>query len=207
MPSATIEEEERERNTLPKLRQSLHADESGYAEIVEQVRTKELRNRSERALTSSGTRERKCARTDQNEGSSASCKTLRRQRRRDQGSKKCTEGAKTSQELAIAKAVADAEKDKVANQKSIGSGRAQKAELATKSLEEKYLTQIKDRDDAIERLRDMKARLSTKMVESLEKYEIEFNKITTARFLERISEKDNDARTGSKGDFIFQRFR
>jgi len=74
------------------------------------------------------------------------------------------------------------------------------------SLKEKYLTQIKDRDDAIERLKDMKAKLSTKMVgESLEQHcEIEFSKLRSTAFQKSFFEKDNDISTGSKGDFIFK---
>jgi len=79
-------------------------------------------------------------------------------------------------------------------------------QLATKSLEEKYESKIKDRDDAIERLRDMKARLSTKMVgETLEQHcETEFNRIRATAFPKAYFEKDNDSRTGSKGDYIFR---
>lgn len=81
-------------------------------------------------------------------------------------------------------------------------------ELAEKCLHEKYETQIKDRDDAIERLRDMKARLSTKMVgETLEQHcDTEFNRIRATAFPKAFFEKDNDARTGTKGDFIFRDF-
>jgi len=79
-------------------------------------------------------------------------------------------------------------------------------QLSEQSLKDKYETQIKDRDDAIERLRDMKARLSTKMVgESLEQHcETEFNRIRATAFPRAYFEKDNDARTGSKGDYIFR---
>ena len=79
-------------------------------------------------------------------------------------------------------------------------------QLAETSLKDKYETQIKDRDDAIERLRDMKARLSTKMVgETLEQHcETEFNRIRATAFPRAYFEKDNDARTGSKGDYIFR---
>jgi len=79
-------------------------------------------------------------------------------------------------------------------------------QLAEKSLKDKYETQIKDREDQIERLRDLKARLSTKMVgETLEQHcEIEFNRIRATAFPRAYFEKDNDARGGSKGDFIFR---
>lgn len=79
-------------------------------------------------------------------------------------------------------------------------------QLAETSLKDKYETQLRDRDDAIERLRDMKAKLSTKMVgETLEQHcEIEFNKIRSTAFPRAYFEKDNDARSGSKGDYIFR---
>ena len=79
-------------------------------------------------------------------------------------------------------------------------------QLAEKSLKDRYETQIKDRDDAIERLRDMKVRLSTKMLgETLEQHcEIEFNRIRATAFPRAYFEKDNDARAGSKGDYIFR---
>ncbi len=78
--------------------------------------------------------------------------------------------------------------------------------LAEASLIDKYETQINDRDQEIERLRDMKARLSTKMVgETLEQHcETEFNRIRATAFPYAYFEKDNDARTGSKGDYIFR---
>ncbi len=78
--------------------------------------------------------------------------------------------------------------------------------LAETSLRDKYETQLKDRDEAIERLRDMKARLSTKMVgETLEQHcETEFNRLRATAFPKSYFEKDNDARSGSKGDYIFR---
>ena len=79
-------------------------------------------------------------------------------------------------------------------------------QLAEKSIQDKYETQIKDRDEAIERLRDMKAKLSTKMIgETLEQHcDIEFNRIRATAFPKAYFEKDNDIRNGSKGDFIFR---
>lgn len=79
-------------------------------------------------------------------------------------------------------------------------------QLAEQSLKDKYETQLKDRDDAIERLRDMKARLSTKMIgETLEQHcETEFNRIRATAFPRAYFEKDNDAHSGSKGDYIFR---
>jgi hypothetical protein len=109
------------------------------------------------------------------------------------------------QKLAITEAVSLVEKDRDALKNGLQQAELEK-QLAEKSLKDKYETQIKDRDDAIERLRDMKARLSTKMVgETLEQHcETEFNRIRSTAFPRAYFEKDNDARTGSKGDYIFR---
>lgn len=81
-------------------------------------------------------------------------------------------------------------------------------DLSEKSLVDRYEVQIKDRDEQIERLRDLKAKLSTKMIgETLEQHcENTFNQIRATAFPHAYFEKDNDARSGSKGDFIFRDF-
>ena len=122
-----------------------------------------------------------------------------------QGLKAKLDATGVVQKLAITEAVGvvERERDELKN----GLARAElEKQLAEKSLKVKYETQIKDRDDAIERLRDMKARLSTKMVgETLEQHcETEFNRIRATAFPRAYFEKDNDARTGSKGDYIFR---
>lgn len=110
-----------------------------------------------------------------------------------------------AQKLAITEAVSEVEKERDELKNGLKQAELQK-QLAEKSLKDKYETQIKDRDDAIERLREMKARLSTKMVgETLEQHcETEFNRIRATAFPRAYFEKDNDARTGSKGDYIFR---
>ena len=110
-----------------------------------------------------------------------------------------------SRKLAITEALAGVEKQRDELQASLAQARLEK-HLAEQSLKERYEVQIKDRDDAIERLRDMKARLSTKMVgETLEQHcETEFNRIRATAFPRAYFEKDNDASTGSKGDYIFR---
>ncbi len=110
-----------------------------------------------------------------------------------------------AQKLAITEAVNGVEKERDELKNGLQQAELEK-QLAETSLKDKYETQIKDRDDAIERLRDMKARLSTKMVgETLEQHcETEFNRIRSTAFPRAYFEKDNDASTGSKGDYIFR---
>ena len=111
----------------------------------------------------------------------------------------------TDKKLAVSAAVGAVEKERDQLRSGLRQAELEK-ELAEKSLRDKYETQIKDRDDAIERLRDMKARLSTKMVgETLEQHcETEFNRIRATAFPLAYFEKDNDASSGSKGDYIFR---
>lgn len=115
------------------------------------------------------------------------------------------DATKVAEKLAITEAVSAVEKEREELRSSLQRAELEKG-LAEKSLKEKYETQLKDRDDAIERLRDMKARLSTKMIgETLEQHcEIEFNRLRATAFPKAYFEKDNDARTGSKGDYIFR---
>ncbi|MDO6385400.1 DUF2130 domain-containing protein [Uliginosibacterium sp. 31-12] len=110
-----------------------------------------------------------------------------------------------NQKLALADALGTVEKERDELKSSLERAALEK-QLAEQSLKDKYETQLKDRDEAIERLRDMKARLSTKMVgETLEQHcETEFNRIRATAFPRAYFEKDNDARSGSKGDYIFR---
>lgn len=79
-------------------------------------------------------------------------------------------------------------------------------ELGEKSLRENYELQLRNKDETIQFYKDYKARLSTKMVgESLEQHcENEFNRLRATGFQDAYFEKDNDARTGSKGDYIYR---
>ena len=115
------------------------------------------------------------------------------------------EASELEKRLAVSEAVSEVEKQRDGLRADLDRVALEK-QLAEQSLRDRYETQIKDRDDAIERLRDMKARLSTKMIgETLEQHcETEFNRIRATAFPWAYFEKDNDARTGSKGDFIFR---
>jgi len=115
------------------------------------------------------------------------------------------EAVELEKKLAVTEAVSVIEKERDELKTGIKQVQLEK-QLSEQSLKDKYETQIKDRDDAIERLKDMKARLSTKMVgETLEQHcETEFNRVRSMAFPRAYFEKDNDARTGSKGDYIFR---
>ena len=79
-------------------------------------------------------------------------------------------------------------------------------EIEKSSLKENYIEQLKAKDETIAYFKDLKARLSTKMVgETLEQHcEYEFNRLRSTAFPNATFGKDNDAKTGSKGDYIFR---
>jgi len=115
------------------------------------------------------------------------------------------ESTEVKKQLAVKEAVSDVEKQRDELKSGVEKAELEK-ELLVSSLKDKYEMQINDREDQIERLRDMKAKLSTKMVgETLEQHcEIEFNRIRATAFPNAYFEKDNVARAGSKGDFVFR---
>ena len=117
------------------------------------------------------------------------------------------EASSMQKKIAINEAVNTIEKERDALRNQLSESKL-KHQLESKSLKDRYEAQIYDRDEAIVRLRDMKARLSTKMVgETLEQHcETEFNRLRAAAFPRAYFEKDNDASSGSKGDYIFRDF-
>ena len=128
------------------------------------------------------------------------------------------ENAQTAQELAITKAVSEAEKSRDAKIKSLELERIElqnklknqttEQELKTANLKTQYELELKNKDDMIAYYKDMKARLSTKMIgESLEQHcETEFNQLRATGFRNAYFEKDNavSKTSGSKGDYIFR---
>jgi hypothetical protein len=119
--------------------------------------------------------------------------------------KAALEAKEMAQKIAVSEAVGAVAKERDDFKNGLKQLQLEK-QLAESSLKVIYETQIKDRNEEIERLRDMKARLSTKMVgETLEQHcETEFNRLRATAFPKAYFEKDNDARTGSKGDYIFK---
>lgn len=202
--------------SCPHCNKAFKVDETGYAHILKQVRDSEFDKQLHERLELA-------SKEKQNAIELTKEKTINQMR--DDASKKIKEASENlaerdkmiaqlkaqidanevKEKLAINEAVNDIEKERDELRNNLKESEL-KSELAENSLRDKYETQIKDRDDAIERLKDMKARLSTKMIgETLEIHcETEFNRIRSTAFPNAYFEKDNDARTGSKGDYIFK---
>lgn len=122
--------------------------------------------------------------------------------------------AAIEQQLKVSEAVKEVEKERDSLQNDLKIKETEK-QLLEKSINEQFANKlvVKDetirmKDDEIARLKDYKQKLSTKMVgETLEQHcETEFNKLRATAFQNAYFEKDNDARGGNKGDFIYKEF-
>jgi hypothetical protein len=182
-------------------------DEAQYADIMSQVRTAEFEKEIHERLALA-------EKAKQTEIQLAEAKIA--EKLKEEASKKDAaiaelkaklDSTELERKFAVQEALASVEKERDALKTSLEVSEM-KAKLEEKSLKDKYETQIKDRNDTIERLKDLKAKLSTKMVgETLETHcEIEFEKTRAGTFPKAKFGKDNDASSGSKGDYIFRDF-
>ena len=206
----------------PKCGEVFQVDESGYAELLSQVRNEafeeELHKRA-RELEDKNKSDLKMAQMQQEktfaEALTDKDKELANKEMEIQKLKNQLAMGDSEKKLAVNEAIRDKDKEiadinasvielksKLANQKT-------ESELKEKNLEERYKTELKLKDEQIEQYKDFKARQSTKMVgESLEQHcQIQFNSLRMTAFPNAYFEKDNAVSgTGSKGDFIFRDF-
>ena len=191
--------------SCPHCNNAFKIDQAGYADIVKQVRDREFTNQLNERLESAE-REKESAldllrQKTLNEIQSAA---VEKEKALHNLQAKLRE-MEVSHKLAVTEAVKQVEQERDQFKNGLEQAQLKKA-LEEKALEERYQIQLKDREEQIERLKDMKAKLSTKMVgESLEQHcETEFNRIRATAFQNAYFEKDNDASSGSKGDYIFR---
>lgn len=220
----------------PNCGEIFQVDESGYAEIVAQVRTAEFnREITEKRNSFDIEKEQavKLARLEEKNKAKESIsrkdeeivtlktrlehtKTEEAVKAKDALAKKDNEilalkhqleSFKSQLELAVKNAVSDAEKqrDLLSSELEI---QKQKHINEENSLKERYEMQLALKDEEVQRYKDFKLRLSTKMLgESLEQHcETEFNRIRMTAFPKAYFEKDNDSSKGNKGDYIFREF-
>ena len=115
------------------------------------------------------------------------------------------QAAQTETKLAVTQAVhlVEKERDKLLHKLS---AKDSESKLLETSLKEKYESELRNQKEITEYYKDLKLKLSTKMLgETLEQHcEIEFNKLRASAFQSAYFEKDNDSRSGSKGDYVFR---
>ena len=188
----------------PHCQKAFKVDESGYAEILKQVHDKDFEKQLADRIKAMDEANRLAT-----ENAVLKAKNdIEKERDLLKAQLKAEiANAETAKQLAVANALAEInrEKDKLQNDLS---RLAVEKKADEENIAKQYQLQLKDRDDAIERLRDMKLKLSTKMVgETLEQHcETEFNRLRATAFTKAYFEKDNDAKSGSKGDYIFRDF-
>lgn len=182
----------------PKCGTTFKVDDTSYADILNQVRNHEFEAELKQRLEQSLRLEK--------QHHDAEILELKAQLKQ----------SRTEQELAVARATAPIERERDSLKNSLVAAQNEaklnleteksRAKLNEAAIINKYESALKLKEEENERLKDLKSKLSTKMVgETLEQHcQTEFNRIRTAAFPHAYFEKDNDARTGSKGDYIFR---
>ena len=180
-------------------------DEAGYADIVQQVRTTEFeRSLAERLALADQEKKAEIAlveaRAKGQLDKEAAAKDIEIERLRAD-----VRAADVARQLAIKEAVTllEKERDDLARDLQV---KATEQQLLEATLRDTHSAEVKAKDEQIAYYKDLKAKLSTKMVgETLEQHcEIEFERLRATGFTRAYFEKDNDARSGSKGDYIFK---
>ena len=199
----------------PNCGKTFMVDDTGYAQIAQQVRDSEfdraLRQR-EKDIAEAKQRELELARMRQKEAFDQALGE--REKRIEQLSAQLT-GSETEKRLAVTEAVRQKEKElteqaaEVAELKNRLARQETESQLKAQSMQREYESRLRQKDEMIEYYKDFKARQSTKMIgESLEQHCLsQFNSLRMTAFPDAYFEKDNDARSGSKGDFIFRESR
>ena len=206
----------------PKCGEVFQVDESGYAELLSQVRNeafeeelhkraRELEDKSKNDLKMAQMEQEKSfAKTVTDKDKEIADKEMEIQKLKNQIAMSDSE-----KKLAVSDALRDKDKEvadyqaEIIKLKSQIANQKNESALKEKSQEEAFQAQLKFKDDQIAQLKEFKARQSTKMVgESLEQHcQIQFNSLRMTAFPNAYFEKDNEvSSSGSKGDFIFRDF-
>ncbi len=196
----------------PSCKKAFEIDQAGFSDIVKQVRDDQF-DKELKILVGQAEKEK--------ENAVKLAEADLRKITQDEIAKKDKEiiilqaksqNAESEKKLSVLEAIKSIEKERDDLANSLKTAALEKQNLEN-SLTQQFSTQLQNKDiiiqykdDEIARVKDMKLKLSTKMLgESLEQYcEIEFNKIRSTAFQNAYFEKDNDSSSGSKGDFIFK---
>jgi len=207
----------------PHCKKVFKVDEAGFADILKQVRdhvfNKELHERltiaekeKDNAVKLAQARLEQLMQADIAKKNREFTELLAKKESEIANIKSKIDKAEVEKKLSIAEAVKKMEKERDDLAGELKSKETEK-QLLEKSLQEKYSAQLKTKDDIIKMKdeeialrKDMKLKLSTKMVgETLEQHcETEFNKLRATGFQNAYFEKDNDSSSGSKGDYIYR---
>ena len=218
----------------PNCKKAFKIDEAGYADILKQVRDHQFQEELNARLDIAEKEKRTAVQLAEEKLKNTVAEELSRKDKEiidlkaknelhltQQLAKKDAElaemrakifNAETELKLSVSEAIKAIEKERDALSNELRNKETEK-QLLEKSLQEKFASELRTKDDIIKMKdeeiafrKDMKMRLSTKMVgETLEQHcENEFNKLRATAFPKAYFEKDNDSRSGSKGDYIYR---
>jgi len=218
----------------PRCKRVFKADEAGYAEIVRQVRDHQFEEELKKRLDLAENEKRTAVQLAEANLKNSMQEEMARKDREilelkaknerelaDQLAGKQSEiseltarleNAEVAQKLSVAEAIKAIEKERDDLANDVRNKEMEK-QLLEKSLKEKFLSELKTKDDIIKLKdeeialrKDMKLKLSTKMLgETLEKHcEVEFDRLRATGFQNAYFEKDTDSSSGSKGDYIYR---
>jgi len=205
----------------PKCNEVFQVDETEYIQIVKQVRDREFEDelkRREDEINRAKEKDLEIAQIKQKQSHEAEInekvKLILEKDKEIAELKIKLESADNDKKIAVKEETEKKEKEIIEKTNKITELKGQlelknaESELEIKALKEAHATELKGKDEQIEYYKDFKARQSTKMIgESLEQHCLnQFNSLRMTAFPNAYFEKDNDAHTGSKGDFIFRDF-
>ena len=189
----------------PHCNKAFKIDEAGYASIVQQIRDREFQKALAERLDAHQRDAKNALMLAEEQAKAQLARVASDKDLEIQSLKGQLDLAATADALRLKEATAalERERDELRRSSELATLEHQ---LREKSLTERLTAQLKDRDDLIERLRDLKAKLSIKMLgETLEQHcEIAFEQLRATGFRGCVFEKDNDAAGGSKGDYVFR---
>lgn len=196
----------------PKCGEVFQVDESGYASIIKQVRDKEFSKEIQEREKQFEKEKEAALKLAEAEVTENLNKEIAKKDNEIITLTSRLEMMEAEKRLAVSEAVSEKEK-KISEQKeqiALLNGQIEtnekSSQLKEQTLKESFEEKLKGKDEQIAYYKDLKAKQSTKMIgETLERHcEIEFNKLRATGFQNAYFEKDNDAKTGSKGDYIFR---
>jgi len=198
----------------PNCKTAFKVDEAGFAAILKQVRDQQFENELKTRMDLAEREKETALKLSESNLKAALQKHIQTKDNELAEMKKKLELAELEKELSVNKAVQKVmdERNELANQLQ---SKEMEKKLAESNLKERFQQELKTKDEIIrikdeeiEMRKDIKLKMSTKMLgESLEQHcEVEFNKLRATAFPRAYFEKDNDAKSGSKGDFIFKEF-
>ena len=198
----------------PNCKTPFTIDESGYADIAKQIKDHLFEEEIQKRLSIAEREKESAVKLAEATIKNSLQDTLQKKENEIAQIKAQLDNAEIQKKLSVTEAIQKIETERDALANEVKTKELEKQNLES-TLKQQFTTElqnkeaiIKYKEEEIARVKDMKAKLSTKMIgETLELHcENEFNKLRPTAFPKAYFEKDNDARSGSKGDYIYKEF-